>query len=330
MSDHKPVLIELDEAPLQGPDTAPPVPDALPQGAAMQTALRLGARRLPLWARLGWAALLGFVGLIASVAAWDFVTDLAARNPALGWLGLGLVVAVGLSALVLAIRELAALRRLRRLDDLRAQAESAFVASDRRAAQGAADALRALYAARSDMAWGRDRLAQILPDQPDAAGVLSVTEATLMAPLDQLARAEIESAARQVALLTAMIPMALVDMAAAMAVNLRLIRRIAQIYGGRAGTFGSLRLLRAVMAHLLATGLLAVGDDVLGSVAGGGVLGKLSRRFGEGVVNGALTARLGIAAMELCRPLPFRTLPRPRATNLISRALVGLFDRTGG
>jgi putative membrane protein len=29
--------------------------------------------------------------------------------------------------------------------------------------------------------------------------------------------------------------------------------------------------------------------------------------------------------MDLCRPLPFRALPRPKTTNLVSRGLAGLF-----
>jgi putative membrane protein len=104
-----------------------------------------------------------------------------------------------------------------------------------------------------------------------------------------------------------------------------MIRRIATIYGGRSGTLGSLRLMRGVLAHLAATGALAVGDDMIQSVAGGGLLSRISRRFGEGVVNGALTARVGVAAMDVCRPLPFRALPRPKTTNLVSRGLAGLF-----
>jgi putative membrane protein len=64
-------------------------------------------------------------------------------------------------------------------------------------------------------------------------------------------------------------------------------------------------------------------------VAGGHVLARLSRRFGEGIVNGALTARVGVAAMEVCRPLPFAALPRPKVSNLIGRALTGLFQKGG-
>jgi len=65
-------------------------------------------------------------------------------------------------------------------------------------------------------------------------------------------------------------------------------------------------------------------------VAGGGLLSKLSRRFGEGVINGALTARVGVAAMDVCRPMPFVALPRPRVTNLMTRGLSGLFASVRG
>ena len=74
---------------------------------------------------------------------------------------------------------------------------------------------------------------------------------------------------------------------------------------------------------------MAAGDDLIHTVAGGGVLAKVSRRFGEGVVNGALTARVGVAAMEVCRPMPFVAQPRPRVGNLVSRGLAGLFGSDG-
>jgi putative membrane protein len=146
-----------------------------------------------------------------------------------------------------------------------------------------------------------------------------------MAPLDAEATREVEAAARQVATVTALVPLAFADVIAALTSNLRMIRRIAEIYGGRAGTLGAWRLTRAVLTHLVATGAVAVGDDLIGSVAGGSVLSRVSRRFGEGVVNGALTARVGVAAMEVCRPLPFGAGRRPSVTGIVRRALTGLF-----
>jgi putative membrane protein len=36
---------------------------------------------------------------------------------------------------------------------------------------------------------------------------------------------------------------------------------------------------------------------------------------------------VGVAAMEVCRPLPFTALPRPGISNLVSRGLAGLVSR---
>ena len=328
MSARKPTLFELDDHPPADPGTALPPPEDLPEGRAMQAAFTLARARLPLWARLGWAALAGFVTLAVSVAAWDFVTNLVARNLVLGWLALALLALILIAAVIYSVREWAGFRRLARIDSLRTEADAARLHPDRAASADVMDHLTRLYAHRPDMAWPRAQLSDHAGDQLDGAGLLDLTETTLMTPLDTLARREVEAATRQVALLTAMLPLALVDVLVALVTNLRMIRRVADIYGGRAGTLGSIRLLRGVIAHLLATGAVAAGEDMIGSFASGGLVSKLSRRFGEGIVNGALTARLGIAAIEVCRPMPFHTLPRPRTGNVLSRALTGLFDRS--
>jgi putative membrane protein len=211
------------------------------------------------------------------------------------------------------------------LDGVRMAADTALAEADLAAAKEVSARLERLYADRAELDWGRQRLSERKGDLFDADGLLGLVEAELLAPLDAAAREEIESAARSVATVTAIVPLALADVFTALTANLRMIRRIAEIYGGRSGTFGSWRLTRTVMTHLVATGAVAVGDDLIGSVAGGGVLSKISRRFGEGVVNGALTARVGVAAIEVCRPLPFRTQQRPSVTGLVRRALTGLF-----
>ena len=109
-------------------------------------------------------------------------------------------------------------------------------------------------------------------------------------------------------------PLALVDVIATLVKNLRMIRKIAEIYGGRSRFFGSWRMTRLALAHVVATGAVAIGDDLIGSVAGGSILTKFSRKFGEGVINGALTARLRVAAMQLCRPFAFQAGASPSVT----------------
>jgi putative membrane protein len=325
-----PVLFDLDTDADPRPQVAdaPPVPDlvpAPPQGQAMQMAARLAARKPSFLGRAFWWLATALIGAIASIAAWTFVTDLMARYPVLGW---GMTVLFGAFLLVLtllALRETAAFGRLSRLDGLRHAAAEALAQEDLGAARDVTDRLVRLYQGREDTRWGRDRLADLRKDQLDAPGLLGLAEAELLGPLDQAASREIEAAARQVATVTALVPLALADVAAALTANLRMIRRVAEVYGGRSGFFGSWRLTRAVLSHMVATGAVAVGDDLLEPVLGGTIIGKLSRRFGEGLVNGALTARVGVAAMEVCRPLPFATDKRPKVRSIIKRALGGLF-----
>jgi putative membrane protein len=331
MSERKgPVLIELDDAPDQGPAAAPPVPDLdlpAPTGRAMQTVATLAARKPSRLARFFWASLLSLLGFVISLAAWNFVTALLAANPVLGWIATGLIGAFLVAALLVALREAASFFSLSRLDGLQKAAATALATGDLKAAQKVSDDLMALYRARPDLRLGREAVAARKGDVFDADTALHLVEDQLLRPLDVAARAEVEAAARQVATVTALVPLALADVVAALTANLRMIRRIAEIYGGRAGTLGAWRLTRTVITHLVATGMVAVGDDMLEPIIGSGLVGKISRRFGEGVVNGALTARVGVAAMEVCRPLPFRKATRPSVTGLVRRALSGLFSK---
>ena len=322
----KPLLIERDarDDDLTPADVAP-VPEAVDPSAPV----RLTPPRRSALSRLaGWAFGLLF-SFVISVAAWDFITGLLTANTLLGTIALVLVAFAVLMALALALREAAGFARIAKIDTLRGEAEAAALVGDIKGARHVVTGLTRLYANRPEMEPARARLAGRGVEQFDADGLLGLAEMELLAPLDQSVRREIEAAARQVATVTALVPLALVDVATALYANLRMIRRIAALYGGRAGTLGSLRLMRPVFGHLVGTGALAVGDDLIQSVAGGGILSKISRRFGEGVVNGALTARVGVAAMEVCRPLPFRAAPRPKVSNLIARALAGLFDGAG-
>jgi putative membrane protein len=326
-----PVLIEMEAPAALSPAEAPPVEEAaLPaDAAAMQKLAVLAAHRPSALSRWFWRLLLALVAFVVSLAAWDFVTGLMARNPLLGWAA---ALLVGLFVLVLAaiaLREAAAYARLARLDGLHREADAALAGADLERARAVTARLSALYRGRDALALGRQRLAERQGDVFDAEGLLGLAERELLAPLDAAARAEVEAAARQVATVTAVVPLALADVFTALTANLRMIRRVAEIYGGRAGTLGAWRLTRSVLTHLVATGAVAVGDDLVGSVAGGGVLGRVSRRFGEGVVNGALTARVGVAAMEVCRPLPFRAAKRPSVTGLVQRALTGVFSGFG-
>jgi putative membrane protein len=318
------IEIEPDEA-QDGPEAAPPVSD-LPLETSMQRVIARGAEprggRLSRWF---WGSLSALLGFVLSLAAWNFVTNLLEQNQILGAIAFGLLaIFLGVAALI-SLRELSAFSRLRRLDRIQKEAKIAASEASLSGAQVVVDDLTRLYHGREDMRWVLARLGDRRGEVFDADGLLLLASHTLLDTLDARAMGEVEAASRQVAAVTAIVPLALTDVATALAANLLMIRRIAEIYGGRAGTLGSWRLARSVLGHLVATGAVAVGDDLIGSVAGGGVLSKVSRRFGEGVINGALTARVGLAAIDVCRPIPFAPGKRTSVTAVVGRALKGLF-----
>jgi putative membrane protein len=68
---------------------------------------------------------------------------------------------------------------------------------------------------------------------------------------------------------------------------------------------------------------------VLQHVVGKGLLGRLSARFGEGVVNGILTTRIGIAACNLCRPIP-RALSQKETIASMAKELLTIGEEKQG
>ena len=315
--------------PLEDEEEEDFAPGASPEPAAARAMRAAAGRRRATWGRYVWIALASLISLAVSIALYDFVAGLMARNPLLGTIGAALTAVVVLGVLGFAAREAAGMARLDRVDGMRREAETALSTADREAALRALATLRGLYESRKDCEWGLADLKARQDDLLEAEALLHHAERAVLSPLDARAEQAVGKAARFVAAATALVPVALADVAAALYANLRMIREVAEIYGGRAGWLGSWRLLKAVAGHLVATGAVAIGDDMIGAIAGGGAVSAVSRRFGEGIVNGALTARVGAAAIEVCRPLPFHVRPAPRGRTLAAGALKGMFEKGG-
>ncbi|WP_315710530.1 TIGR01620 family protein [Brenneria uluponensis] len=123
--------------------------------------------------------------------------------------------------------------------------------------------------------------------------------------LDNHARREISSSAAESALMIAVSPLALVDMAFIAWRNLRLINRIATLYGIELGYFSRLRLFRLVLLNIAFAGASELVREIGMDWMSQDLAARVSARAAQGIGAGLLTARLGIKAMELCRPLPW-------------------------
>jgi putative membrane protein len=279
------------------------------------------ARRGTKWAVIFVGALGALISISVGLALTRMIDDLFIRSQVLGWIGAVLLALAGLAALIVILREAFGLIRLKRLVRLHDDANQALMVKDRQAAARTIASLERIYRGRPDVRWGLDELAAHSDPVMAPDDRIKMAERDLMGVLDENVLALIGRASRRVTLLTAITPAAALDILFVAALNLRMLREIATLYGGRPGTLGTIKLARMVVSHLAVTGGLALSDNLVQHLIGRGVLGRLSARFGEGAVNGILTARIGLAAIDLCRPLPFAVRRRPSLSAFIRQIL---------
>lgn len=270
-------------------------------GAAVPVAPKRGMS----WGGVLLSALGALLSLALGLAVERLISDLFAVAPWLGWVALALALLALVAFLGLVIRELAGIFREHRIERLRQAAIDALAVRDHKAARRISAEVAALYAHRVAAGGARQRIASFAEEIIDADDRLALVEHELVAPLDMQAKRAIATAAKQVSVVTAVSPRAIVDVAFVIFAAVRLLRRISTIYGGRPGLLGFIRLARAAFGHLAVTGGVAVGDSLVQQVLGLGLAAKISAKLGEGVLNGLMTARFGLAALAVCRPLPF-------------------------
>jgi putative membrane protein len=215
----------------------------------------------------------------------------------------------------------AAFRRLRHLDTL--QRRAAEVVAGRRADDDRLlDELGALYRGRRDLAEGLRSFEQGAARVGDTESQLGVFEARVIRAADDQAARVIGQSVRRSGAAAAISPFPALDIAVSFYINLRLMRQVAELYGGRPGWAATVRLLQIAFTNVLAAGAIDTLEDTFSDLLGGGVATKVSSKMGAAVVNGLLTARLGLAAADACRPVPWTVCARPRARELARRALI--------
>ncbi|MEM7289255.1 MAG: TIGR01620 family protein [Pseudomonadota bacterium] len=275
------------------------------------------SRRRSIWMRIFIFCTVSLLSLGTGLWFMQTVEALFARNIWLGWLAAVLLGLLIISLVVGIVREIVALWRLRKLNRLREQVISALNVPAQSSPE-ILDDIVSIYQDREDMNWPISRLASHELDVMDLPDRLLLAERILMKPLDEEAKQIIAKAAKRISVVTAINPAASLDVIFTGYQVLRMLRQLTALYGNRPGSLGTLKLARMVGSHLAVTGGLALSDTLVQQFVGKGIAGRLSAKLGEGTVNGIFTARIGLAALDLCRPMPFEALEKPGLKEFIS------------
>ncbi|MEL6872323.1 MAG: TIGR01620 family protein [Pseudomonadota bacterium] len=256
------------------------------------------------WGSLFITAAVSLALLALGVWFARFISSALEADGFLGWLANSLLIVLVIAGAVLAVREVIGLIRLRRLEDLRADAERIAADPDAKSEADLVSRVLKLYRGRADLRWRIAEFREHGRDMREAGDLIAFLDRDVIGHLDREARGVILSSAKRVSIVTAISPLIFIDVLFVFFENVRMLRRLAALYGGRPGFLGGVRLIRMVIVNLVAAGGVALTDDLFGQFLGQDLLRRVSRRLGEGAFNGALTVRMGVAAVGLIRPMP--------------------------
>ncbi|MBB4286220.1 TIGR01620 family protein [Roseospira goensis] len=282
---------------LRAPDDRAPPPATVEAEAAAPP-----AEKPARWGRV--------VGLFVALAAAFLVYDTGRALVDIwsgDWIGGALLTALAaafLAALGTAtMAEVRALRRLGEVDRFRETLGTAL-AQDQptRLRQTLGPILALVRARRPELVKAFTQRSQGLTDT-DA--VLKQFRGAVLAPLDQEARRTVRVNALAVMGATAVSPHPALDVAIVIWRSTVMVRRVAEVYGLRPSGLATLKLTKQVVVSAAIAVAADPTGDVVATTLGGGLAEKVSARFAEGSISGLRAFRLGMRAIEICRPLPF-------------------------
>ncbi|MGB1262730.1 MAG: YcjF family protein [Cognaticolwellia sp.] len=252
-----------------------------------------------LWRALG----LVFISLVVVEAGQFFINGFN-QSPIIA--SLYAVLLAGLSAIAgrSLWRELSGLRQFKYQQNIKQQAQNIIAGESQIDAASLCEQISKRLpcdlAEFDHSAWQEINLAEY-----NNSEIMQLYSRHVLSVVDQKALKEIAKFSSESVVLVALSPIAIIDMLLMLWRNLRLVNKIASLYGLKLSYWSRVKLIKQVIINMAYAGASELVADLGADLLGAELLGKLSARMAQGLGAGMLTARLGLKAMHLCRPMPF-------------------------
>lgn len=172
-----------------------------------------------------------------------------------------------------------------------------------------------------------------LPDYSNDREVVEHIERVFLRPLDKEALRRVSNYSLQTATAVAVSPWASLDMLLSLWRSIKMVDDIAQVYGMRPSLFNRYKLLNLVVHQLVFVAVSEVVIDQVIEEFGSSTLTSMAgARLGQGLGAGVYTARIGVAAMKVCRPVLFSKDSQPTTRSIINQianAIKSIIKSTG-
>lgn len=251
-----------------------------------------------------WKVITAVFTLIIGFELYEFFVNGIVEAPILTSLYGVLLLLVGAVATSSLIKEFSGLSQLKSRDQLREQLSLLRESNEHGKAEQTlnqvSNALANDLSSEQQAAW-QETLSKDHSDQE----LITLYSRQVLSETDQKALAEVARFSSESVVLIALSPVALLDMLIMLWRNLRLVDKVAGLYGLKLGYWSRIKLVKQVIANVIYAGASEVVADISVDMLGADLLGKLSGRLAQGLGAGMLTARLGLKTIYMCRPIPF-------------------------
>ncbi|SES84175.1 YcjF family protein [Thalassotalea agarivorans] len=265
----------------------------------------------PSWIFRGLAVL---ISAIVGIELYDFFTVGFTDEPILTGIYALVFAIVFILASSSLIKELLGLRQLKAQQNIQKQSEQLLNDNadidGQSLCQQISEQLPCDIPAVYEQAW-----ADVTHEDYDDKELLELYQKMVLVKVDEKAIAEVAKFSSEATVLVALSPIALLDMMIMLWRNLKMIDKIAGLYGLKLGYWSRIKLIRQVFVNMAYAGASELIADFGTEMIGADLLGKLSGRMAQGFGAGMLTARLGIRTILMCRPIPY-THNKPRLSDV--------------
>ena len=249
--------------------------------------------------------------LLLLVNTYQFIAQQYANSYVLGSIFFSLVVIMSGATLVLSWNSYKKIIRLQNVTKLQQEGEQLIAADGYGNAIHYINKITQFYAHRPDIKTRLEHFYLTINDSHHDREICNLFSNLILKDMDQQAYAIVTKRSKETALWVMISQIALLDAVLTLWRNSRMIRDIAELYGAKPGFFGSFKLISTVMQSLIYAGVSEMATDSVAEIVGGSVLSIMSAQVAQGLGSGLLTARVGMYAMQACRPLPFSDEEKP-------------------
>ena len=161
-----------------------------------------------------------------------------------------------------------------------------------------------------------------LPDYNNDQETIDHLERVFLEPLDKEAMRRVSAHCFQTGNLIALSPWVAADMLLSLWRSIKMIDEISQVYGLRPSLTNRLKLIKIVMRKMLFVGVTELATDkAIESLGLHTLAAAASARVGQGISAAIYTSKIGIAAMEVTRPVEFSEANLPSSSAVIGPML---------